>query len=120
MKTILKGIFLVLSVNLILNIWVLSFAGKIAFNQNYWGNHHFFQDARSVGGDFNLLRAWGQTDSQWYMKIAAKGYGKDLKFVMDKNEMTGLSYAFFPLYPLLIKMVSVFTSGNYEIAAFLL
>ncbi|MEW2137517.1 hypothetical protein AB0892_13105 [Streptomyces sp. NPDC005409] len=61
------------------------------------------------------LRVLGQSwDSVWYLGIAANGYGRT---VMSPSPLTGTGfvqsdYAFFPLYPALIRIVSEILPGG--------
>ena len=48
-----------------------------------------------------LLSYWAHWDGAWYSQIATEGYG----------EMAPASTAFFPLYPLLVRLGMVFGSG---------
>ncbi len=65
-----------------------------------------------------LGRSW---DSAWYLGIAANGYGRT---VMSPSPLTGTGpvqsdYAFFPLYPTLIRIVSDVLPGGLVPAALL-
>ena len=53
-----------------------------------------------------LISAWVRHDSAWYIGIATHGY------------TTLASSAFFPLYPLLIRLVTPLAFGNASVAAF--
>ncbi len=59
------------------------------------------------GKNFNFFASWAQWDGGHFLNIAKYGY-------FGPNE-----YAFFPLYPALIKAVSVLTFGNILLAALL-
>jgi hypothetical protein len=100
---------------------MLEFHSVFPFNRaNYTlSSHHFVPDPRADGGPFVFLRALGQYDAQWYLKIAATGYPAHpgVTTLNDKSNMDGLTYAFFPLYPLLIATANV-VIGNIELAAF--
>jgi hypothetical protein len=91
---------------------------KVNYTQS---SHHFLADARINDGPFVFLRALGQYDAQWYLRIATNGYPAHPTNInmQDKTAMDGLTYAFFPLYPLLIATVNVLL-GNVELSAFLL
>jgi len=53
-----------------------------------------------------FIDVWGRWDSKWYFSIAANGYERgDGSFSVQKN------FAFFPLYPLAMKLVSHATGG---------
>ena len=60
-------------------------------------------------GWHNFFSAWERWDALWFLRIAVEGY-KD----------TDLSAAFFPLYPLLIRGLSVVLGGNALAAAILI
>ena len=119
-KPIYIGVFLLLALNLLLNVWIYCFNSFIPFSSQYWGNHHYYKDERVDGGSFNLLRAWGQTDSQWYLKLAAEGYGTDIVLNRSDEKMGGMGYAFFPLYPIAIRFFSLAADGNFELGALFL
>lgn len=118
-----KNIFLFfIFVNFGLLLFVVAFNKNIPFSsQNYIINaHHYMVDPRINGGNFNLLNALGQFDAQWYLKIAQDGYPqKPHNFDMNnKKIMDGLSYAFFPFYPLVIHIINLIIS-NLQLSAFL-
>lgn len=54
-----------------------------------------------------LFGVWERFDTNWYISIAAHGYDSPRQI------------AFFPLYPALIKLASIFLGGNYLLAAWL-
>ncbi len=112
-----------ITLNTFLFIYLLLFNATVPFSKfDYTVNaHHYFTDQRINGGGFNLLRALGQYDAQWYLKIANEGYPKNPidTNLSDKSELDGMSYAFFPFYPLVLSMVN-FPIKNSDLAAFLL
>jgi hypothetical protein len=59
-------------------------------------------------GWHHLITAWERADAQWYLRIASQGYRDD-----------DGSGAFFPLYPLLTRVVGVLTGGHWLLAAYL-
>lgn len=63
------------------------------------------------------LDIWGVWDTGWYLNIAAQGYSN----VISKHPATlnQANYAFFPLYPLLMRLVGKWI-GNYYVAGILL
>lgn len=64
-----------------------------------------------------LLAPWGVWDSGHYLAIAAHGYSPVLSYgAMTFNQA---NYAFFPLYPLLIRLASYLTAANYYLASLL-
>lgn len=63
------------------------------------------------GGPFfqnPLLAMWGQWDTRWYLIIATTGYSTS-----PEGPFGQASYAFFPLYPLLMRLVGGLTGGAY-------
>ena len=53
-----------------------------------------------------LLGVWQRFDTLWYVRIAAQGYAPD-----------DPSTVYFPLYPLLIRLLGTALAGNYLVAA---
>jgi len=53
-----------------------------------------------------FLGVWQRFDTLWYLRIAAQGYAPD-----------DGSTVYFPLYPMLIKLVGTLFAGNYLLAA---
>ena len=49
----------------------------------------------------DFLNIWNVWDSSWYLEIAKTGYSTAVNYLGEAN------YAFFPLYPMLIKLASV-------------
>lgn len=70
-----------------------------ASTQYFPANHATSQFAFS---SFRFLDVWGRWDSGWYLKIAQQGY-----LFSNVGEQQGNSFAFFPLYPSLIKLFSL-------------
>ena len=100
---------------------MVEFHAALPFQRiNYvYNSHHFLPDSRASDGPFDFLRALGQYDAQWYLKIAATGYpaNPSVTSMADKAVMDGLTYAFFPLYPMLVATANL-VIGNVELAAF--
>ncbi|MBU3978902.1 glycosyltransferase family 39 protein, partial [Patescibacteria group bacterium] len=121
-----KKLWLYLSIFIILNIllylFIFLFNSKIPFSKfDYTKNaHHYLADPRIKGGEFNFLRAMGQYDAQWYLKIAEEGYPKNptITDMNNKRTLDGITYAFFPLYPLILSFVN-FPIKNIELTAFI-
>jgi Gpi18-like mannosyltransferase len=63
-------------------------------------------DLSFLSGKLDFFQRWSNWDGGAYLRIAEKGYG-----IMDTD------YAFFPAYPLAIKLVSFITLGNYLFSA---
>lgn len=120
---LVKSLAVFLVINALFYFLVASFSYKLPFNKsNYLYNaHHFLPDKRVQGKDENLIRSLGQFDAQWYLKIASDGYSpnpsnRDLN---DKATLDGLTWGFFPLYPLSIHFLNV-VFRDIEFSAFLL
>lgn len=56
-----------------------------------------------------LLALWQQLDVDWYLTVAASGYAQDVKRA-----------AFFPLYPLLVALVTFFVGASHRLFAAML
>ncbi|KKS97664.1 MAG: hypothetical protein UV73_C0006G0018 [Candidatus Gottesmanbacteria bacterium GW2011_GWA2_43_14] len=123
MDNLKKALLIFLTVNLCLYLFMWQFHWLVPFNQNLYINssHHYLTDERILSGNYNFLRALGQYDAQWYLKIADNGYPPNPQTVEMENKtvMDGLTYAFFPLYPLLISILNM-GINNVELAAFIL
>lgn len=65
------------------------------------------------------LTSW---DAQWYLNIAEHGYGGVTTglYDADGNYAPNTPLAFFPAFPVLARLLGVFTLGNTVLAAFLL
>ena len=63
------------------------------------------------------LDVWGVWDSAWYMDIIQNGYSMLPRVAAFPNQH---NFAFFPLYPLLTKMLSVVIGGRDYLAGLLL
>lgn len=109
-------------VNIFLYLFIFFFHGSIKFNAyNYiYSSHHFIDDNRLGGGNFTLVNGLGVWDAQWYIRIAEAGYPPLVLFDQydDPHYMGGLSYAFFPLFPILVNLFYRLT-GDIEIAGFI-
>jgi hypothetical protein len=108
-------------VNLVFYSWIGVFHSAVPFsNYQYHNNaNHYIQDPRVSAKSFSLINALGQYDSQWYLKIADKGYPVHPHFVFTEStrSMEGLLYNFFPLFPLGIAVVNV-VLHNVQLSAF--
>src|SRR3989344_2076219 len=117
----LKYLGLFIGLNILLYLFIYFFHDRVPFNyHNYEKNaHHYFPDPQYENGQFDLLRSLGQYDAQWYLKIAETGYPTfpHITYQNDKSQMEGLSYAFFPLYPIIVSFLNIFFS-DIEISAF--
>ncbi|UQZ83952.1 hypothetical protein SK3146_03164 [Paenibacillus konkukensis] len=78
----------------------LTFIGVVS---NYYlkSIHEF----KKLTDNSNFIALWGQWDSAWYLKIAQNWYKFDPSFNPYANHQD--NYAFFPFYPLLIKLVNL-------------
>jgi hypothetical protein len=59
------------------------------------------------------LDIWGVWDSYWYINIAEDGYSAQIGTDFSKTQA---NYAFFPLYPMLMRLVGTFIGGKYFLA----
>lgn len=121
-KNLYLGFLLFVLINVALYLFLINFNSLVSLNKfNYEKNsQHYFTDSRIRDGNFDFLRALGQFDAQWYLKIANQGYIKNPKdFTFDKENTFNTSFAFFPIYPLLIAAVNIPIS-DIEIAAFII
>jgi hypothetical protein len=122
-RGLLKHTLLFTLFNLSLYLFIVFFHPVIPFNlTNYeFNSHHYLTDPRSVGKPFSLFSALAQFDAQWYLKIAGDGY----RFIPgspadigNKSTLDNLTYAYFPLFPVLIRAAS-FIFSDLEISAFI-
>lgn len=111
-----------LLLNSFIYLFIYSFNNKVEFNKyNYRVNsHHYTVDPRSIDKDFSFLSSLGQYDAQWYLKIAEVGYPSNPSKtnLKDKSVMDGLTYAFFPLYPLTLRTFNAIFK-NIELSGFI-
>jgi hypothetical protein len=85
---------------------VFAAAGVCGWYLHYRG-HHAVVEAGLRG---ILLRPWNHRDAGWFLEIAASGYS-----AADPDRT-----AFFPLYPLLIRVLGAPTGHRYQIAGMVL
>ena len=107
----LKYLFLFIIINLGLYLFITQCNSWLPLEQSFHSQRKldfFLQDSRIVSQRFDLINNLAQYDAQWYLKIASQAY---------KNNQ--LSFAFFPLYPLLLGSVNYFLK-NIVLTAFLL
>lgn len=109
--------------NALLYFFIFKYQSKIPFNRKDYKNnyHHFFVDPRIDNKPFDFLRALGPSDAQWYLKIASEGYpiNPNNINIKDRTVMNGITYAFFPLYPIMVATTNIFFH-NIELSAFIL
>ncbi len=121
-NNLLITFLLFIILNLALYFFILWKYALMPFNGiNYlYSAHHFLPDPRITHGSFNFLRALGQYDAQWYLKIAAEAYPyhPTVTSMANKTVMDGLTYAFFPLYPSIVAATNIFFH-NIETSAFI-
>lgn len=87
-----------------LGLWVLAYIGGVLFPRH--------SGARTGGTLPDLLvYAWRKWDTGWYVSIVEQGY------VFDPTTQVG-SVAFFPLYPLLVRLTNLLV-GNVTVAGLL-
>lgn len=115
-----KSFLIALSLFIFLNIFFYSFLfffnTSVPFNSEIYStqSHHYFSDPRIHNQPFELLRGIGAWDAQWYLRIADDGYPTNLNHYMG-----ALTYAFFPLYPVLLAFGDLGVH-NIELTAFLI
>ncbi len=121
-RNFLSYLYLFVSINILLYSFVYRFHSIVPFDQlDYFFNaHHFFEDKRANFGEYSFLRSIGQYDAQWYLKIAVRGYPANPKIedIEKKNVMDALTYAFAPLYPLVLYLTN-YLINNIELTAFI-
>jgi len=110
-------------INIFLYVFIFIFHASVLFNSlNYITNaDHYTVDPRIIHGQFNLLQALGQFDSQWYLKIADSGYASQgqLSYAYNPKMYGRETYAFFPFYPMVLSCFNFFLH-NPLIAGFIL
>jgi hypothetical protein len=122
-KEYIYPLILFLLINVLLYFWINIFHSTVPFNKFDYTQDasHYIQDPRSNGQPFSLVNALGQYDSQWYLRIADKGYPIHPKhvFVIPTTVTGVILYNFFPFYPLCIALVNFFIR-NIQLSAFIL
>ncbi|MBU3942552.1 hypothetical protein KKA24_01060 [Patescibacteria group bacterium] len=111
---ILRNIIIILFLwLLIINIFALLSLNRLNLKEDTaykWINpDEFFQEQK---WDLNSLH--NKWDSFWYLDIAENGYS------LGENDWDLSNIVFFPLYPFLIKIVSLLTLGNFVLAGWFL
>ncbi len=103
-------------------LFMLSLHSIIPLNKFVYANEHIFiPDNRLVNKPFNMLNSLATSDSQWFLKIASKGYPlhpSNLN-MKDKNIMDGLTYAYYPIYPAIVSVINFFLH-DVQASAFIL
>ncbi|OGH23481.1 MAG: hypothetical protein A2629_00340 [Candidatus Levybacteria bacterium RIFCSPHIGHO2_01_FULL_41_15] len=122
-KNFILSLMAFVFLNLALYLFIFLFNSKVPFNNNNYINnaHHYIQDSRVILKKFKFINALGQYDSQWYLGIADVGYPRKSSIIDTENKtvLSGLSYAFFPFYPLAISVFNIILK-NIELSAFVL
>lgn len=98
-----------ISLNIFLYLFLYLFNDRIPFNyENYQFNAtKFIEDSRATQGKFDLINNLAQFDAQWYLKIAEAGYPTN-PHSTALEVMDGATFAFFPLYPIILKILNIF------------
>lgn len=115
--------FLFLILNITIYLFINKFHDLVIFNDFNYQNSafHYIQDSRLENNNFNLIDALSQYDSQWYLYISKEGYSKNPKFDLAKDTYkiftTLHPYAFYPLYPIVLK-ISDYLINNIQLTAF--
>ena len=104
-------------------LFLVLFNSSVPFNFDQYSlnAHHFLPDPRINHQPFSLLSALAQYDSQWYLKIASTGYTyspNQNANISDKSLMGNSAFAYFPLFPLIIRVFDLFTK-HLELSAFI-
>lgn len=84
-------------------IGVYSFPSRQAFNIYPSDTHKY--------STLPYANFWGKWDTKYYLEIAKTGYSS------EKNAEGKTNYAFFPMYPLLIKLFTPLFAGKFFISA---
>ncbi len=113
-RLFLLSLALFILMNILLYFFIFFSHGWLPFNQSPWA-YHYFNDQNSFNEPFVFLRALGASDAQWYLKIADSGY--PIYWTIEFNGLS--SYAFFPLYPIVIASLNFFIH-NVELSAFVM
>lgn len=116
LKRIPKGVLYILAVFLISRLILTGFG---TFSRYYFrdvtGEYYKGNFAKQVWMDI-----WGVWDTAWYLDIAENGYSTTLKSGVYKNSCCNQNnIAFFPLYPLLIRLLGNII-GNYYISGIII
>ncbi|HEX2914774.1 MAG TPA: mannosyltransferase family protein [Chloroflexia bacterium] len=80
--------------NFVLEASLRNATSRYVIGSYYAGTVNFWTD--------RLFTAWGRWDGEWYLQVVTQGYRPD-----------DSSAAFFPLYPILTKIVGQIAGGNY-------
>lgn len=82
------------------------------FSQYFRASNQYFPIDNTANqfafSSFRFLDVWGRWDSGWYLKIAQQGY-----LFSNVGEQQGNSFAFFPFYPSLVKLVSLIVPSQF-------
>ena len=73
---------------------------------------------RPAGPDPGYLTVLGNWDGQWYGEIATNGYPSELP--REDGEVIPNVWAFYPLFPYLVRLVMVLSHLPFEVAATLI
>ncbi|MBD3232705.1 MAG: hypothetical protein GF315_03165 [candidate division Zixibacteria bacterium] len=86
--------------------------GAVRYTGTFFG-----RDITGELSDFLWLDIWGQWDTVWYLDIAINGYSAEL---LTTPGVAGQgNYAFFPLYPMLIRTVGWITGHHFLVGLIL-
>lgn len=94
-----KIIVIFLLVKLILVLAIFFFRTSVPFN-----DHEFLRNRHGNNQSVTRIQFFAFWDGQWYQEIANMGYRK--LYPIHAN------YAFFPLYPIVLKNVGIIFAGN--------
>lgn len=117
-KRFLFSLVLFIIFNKLLFVFAFSHHNAIPLDKKAYGTaHHYLHDTRISSNSYEFLRSLNVWDAQWYTKIAEVGYPSKQKGFNDGTPMGKLTYAFFPLYPVVLSLGNVFIH-NIELTAF--
>lgn len=63
------------------------------------------------------LDIWGSWDTGWYLGIARHGYSPEISTGLLTTGQA--NFAFFPLYPMLVRLIGFFTGAHFEVGLIL-
>jgi len=117
-RLFLQSLIVFILLNIALYAWMDNFNKIVPFSSLDYtkGAYHYEIDPRVNSGSFSLLNALGQYDSQWHLKIAGEGYQSHP--IKLKGIDKGVSYIFFPAFPIIVSVLNLMVK-NLELSAFI-
>jgi hypothetical protein len=117
-RNFLRFLFIFILLNLVFYLFLIYFHSLLPLEPTFhFQRHldHFLTHSQFITGKFDLLNNLAVYDAQWYLRLGVLGYPS----LNDLNSVNKLSYAYFPLYPLLLAGVNIMIK-EIKISAFLL